>query len=503
MSTYEVLRKEYENGTLSLDSLRSYVDNLLLDNYYEDSLIGYASRVLTYMDKSYSSDYGTACVYKKKDGGNICFGLSPDFLFKGCKNEDEFLSVLCHEVNHIIYQHIYLFYDYRETEFGMRIVNLASDVHANLGLDNLPSGGFTIDTFKNLCNVRSIGSEFRSVTLTNNTCISASESESIAELCMRVFNDRFVTLLGGSLIDLDEKIKGDTHTSFSLELLKIADGGTSSYFNISSKNMEKAREFAKGILDYIDIALPAVVVGALMGGENELGGIEKDLADLLEDIADVVPDSFNPNKQRSSGSGEGSNKDVNGELEKSEVRWQNVLKLVCRSSMKCFYESTKKKMNRRQMHRLELSGRRKTEVFNVIVACDESGSISDMEYIKFLSEIRGILKEIPCNLTLLRFTSKVKQADTCYSRDSRSVKNLLEKGMSSRYCGGTSFQCVFDCLDKNKYSKESIVIIFTDGCGENSLDFRGYGKRKWVLTDERYKLSVRNEVPRNVLYIKG
>lgn len=72
-----------------------------------------------------------------------------------------------------------------------------------------------------------------------------------------------------------------------------------------------------------------------------------------------------------------------------KVDWKNELKDVS-GNRRCMKEPTFKRRDRRQPHRLDLLGKRVRTGFTVGCVCDESGSMSPMEIMAGLIEIKGI-----------------------------------------------------------------------------------------------------------------
>ena len=500
MVEYGKLKNDFSSGKLSISDVKSFLDNLILKTSFEDSDLGYSCKILSYMKKVVTGDVDTMAVHKDARSGDIVLEISPKFCFTDCRNEKEILAVLHHEVLHILYSHVALFGQYGGNQVSRVLVNLACDVHVNLGISNLPKGAFDFNAFRGMCDVSTVSNFSVEERLKlGRVELNRESSETTAEFYLRVYDYKCKELFGRSITDLVAKVKySGGKVSFEKELLSLSLNGESRLFNVPKGRLEEARRFARELLKYIAIPIP-MLVSSLGGGIEEVGGILKDLEDFIAEVKDIIDNSGKGKGYSKIGSGNSTDKEF--ELEKSTIRWDSIVKLVCRSKIRKETYRSRRKLNRRQPNRLELSGVSKKELFNIVVACDESGSITDKEYIKFISEVKGILKDIKCEFTLLRFTSKIKEASSCNSTNSREVNSLLDGCLSKRYSGGTSFQEIFNYLDENRYPRDSMVIVFTDGYAESSIDFRGYCTRKWVLASEDYRLSVRNEVVRNVLHL--
>ena len=192
------------------------------------------------------------------------------------------------------------------------------------------------------------------------------------------------------------------------------------------------------------------------------------------------------------GRGIGSSRDgykVGKHKSKSRVPWQAVLRDRL-NSVSREHEGTKKRINRRQPERLELSGRKRKRALSIIVGVDESGSISNEEYSYFIEELYKILGEFECTLHLYEFTSSIESYTYVPSDKMRKFKKRKQELASVRFSGGTSFQPVFDAISENKkIEKGSVLVMLTDGEGEYSVDFKKQEERIWIVVGGRETLS--------------
>ena len=174
---------------------------------------------------------------------------------------------------------------------------------------------------------------------------------------------------------------------------------------------------------------------------------------------------------------------------KSQVPWQSVLRNRLNSYSR-EYEGTKKRINRRQPDRLELSGRRRKRNISLIIGIDESGSISDKEYNYFIEEIFKVIGEFDCCLHIYEFTGEVESYTNVPNEKIKSFKRNRKKFGQYRFNGGTCFQPVFDAIkDNKKIDQDSLLIMFTDGYGESEVDYKGQKERLWVVVGGREDIS--------------
>ena len=100
----------------------------------------------------------------------------------------------------------------------------------------------------------------------------------------------------------------------------------------------------------------------------------------------------------------------------------------------------------------------KREDFRMIVAIDTSGSVSDKELNKALSEIYGIYDSHPsCELDILIGDTELKEHKKIYPGQRDEILAMKNKGG-----GGTSHKFVFDWI-KNSNSNPNVLVLFTDG----------------------------------------
>lgn len=235
-------------------------------------------------------------------------------------------------------------------------------------------------------------------------------------------------------------------------------------------------------------------------GDVSAFDIEDAVSELQRSAEVYMPTWF---KRGRSSNGSGMAKEVKKIIYKTEVPWQSVLKnrVASKSTEK---ETSKKRINRRQPTRLELSGKMPKKCLDLFIAIDESGSIGNDEYSYFWSEILAIAKTFSCTLRIIEFTSTVESYTVMTPRE---VKRLNKKSMvfGSRFYGGTCFQPVFDLVDKETRNGDPfMLVVFTDGEGEDHVDFHNVKDRQWVLVGSRTgkayeRLSCKkNELEKNV-----
>lgn len=110
--------------------------------------------------------------------------------------------------------------------------------------------------------------------------------------------------------------------------------------------------------------------------------------------------------------------------------------------------------NRRYFPKHLLPGMKSEKLMNLAIAVDTSGSVTDEEFQRFVSETRGILRMLdPDEITLVQFDTQVKSVDTL-----RSLRDLNEVTFQGR--GGTRINPVIEWAQK---AKPQLLLVFSDG----------------------------------------
>lgn len=175
------------------------------------------------------------------------------------------------------------------------------------------------------------------------------------------------------------------------------------------------------------------------------------------------------------------------------IDWKTLLRQYMTSRI-CGIKRDKNRMNRKQPNRYELRGKKRDSEVDVVVAVDVSGSVGEEALNKFFNEIFAIVNGRVTEITVLNFTSKI---DKEYKAKSKKDIDL------NITCGGTAFSPVFEYMRKRN-RKESILILCTDGYGEEQLDSRRVTHQAtiFVLSEPKNCLSLKGEnLPRNTKVI--
>ncbi|MGL4873204.1 MAG: vWA domain-containing protein [Clostridium sp.] len=167
----------------------------------------------------------------------------------------------------------------------------------------------------------------------------------------------------------------------------------------------------------------------------------------------------------------------------AEVPWQSILKKLI-PSIERGYKKTTTRLDRRQRERLDLRGRLRDRIPEIIVAIDISGSVSKEEFRKIIIEVIQIAESRRAKVKIIECDNEVRRVYNI-----NSINELQDRFDS---LGSTAFSPVFQYLKKNKLTNRPIV-YFTDGEGEKELSVKWNKKNIiWVLTGEEEEFSLKD-----------
>lgn len=176
--------------------------------------------------------------------------------------------------------------------------------------------------------------------------------------------------------------------------------------------------------------------------------------DLEKDITDIVVRARIQSKMSNDKPGT-----IPGDIEllldkilNPKLPWQRILQKYLQKFNKSDYSF--RRPNRRFFPKHHLPSLWGESLIDLAVAVDISGSVSDEEFNRFVSEIAGILRMMmPEKITLIQFDTNLKSVDV--------VKNVLELvNVPFTGRGGTKIQPVMEWCEKNN---PQCLMVFTDG----------------------------------------
>lgn len=110
--------------------------------------------------------------------------------------------------------------------------------------------------------------------------------------------------------------------------------------------------------------------------------------------------------------------------------------------------------NRRYLPKFYLPSLYSESLLDIAIAVDASGSVSDADFLRFVSETHAIIKSMkPSNISLLTFDTGIRSVNKV-----RSVQELMQVKFTGR--GGTAISPVLEWANQNK---PQLLLVFTDG----------------------------------------
>ena len=93
-------------------------------------------------------------------------------------------------------------------------------------------------------------------------------------------------------------------------------------------------------------------------------------------------------------------------------------------------------------------------IMDLVFAVDTSGSVSDEDFNRFISEVAGVLRMMkPEQITLIQFDTEIKAVDKI-----QHLQDLYKVKFTGR--GGTRIESVIEYINQNK---SQVLLVFTDG----------------------------------------
>jgi len=141
-------------------------------------------------------------------------------------------------------------------------------------------------------------------------------------------------------------------------------------------------------------------------------------------------------------------------LKRPSIPWHIVFRHYLRASVRAFSKASWKRPNRKLGEMAK--GRIPDRMAKVIVAIDNSGSVDDGEFQKFMAELNGIQKNYPSDITIIQCDCKINSVEKLKKNQRYTFKRCGR--------GATSFIPVFDYI-KEKRLCPDVLVYLTDGEG--------------------------------------
>ncbi len=185
----------------------------------------------------------------------------------------------------------------------------------------------------------------------------------------------------------------------------------------------------------------------LIEGDGDPAEMEKEMAEIL--VRAAIQSKVSQDKPGT----------IPGEIEiflnrllNPKLPWNRILQKYLQAFAKNDY--TFRKPNRRFFPEHHLPSLYSESLMNIAIAVDTSGSVSDEDFLRFVTETNSILRMMkPEKITLIQFDTEIKSVD-----EVRNVHELMRVKFTGR--GGTLINPVLDWVNTNK---PQLLLVFSDG----------------------------------------
>lgn len=158
-------------------------------------------------------------------------------------------------------------------------------------------------------------------------------------------------------------------------------------------------------------------------------------------------------------------------LLKPKLPWNRILQKFIQNFVKNDYSF--RKPNRRFFPKYFMPTLYSQNLMNIAIAVDTSGSVSDHEFNRFVTETHSILRMMtPEKITVLQFDTEIKSVT-----EVRNVRELMNIRFTGR--GGTMINPVLEWANANK---PQLLLVFSDGYF-NFYDLETKAKTLWLIHD--------------------
>jgi predicted metal-dependent peptidase len=218
---------------------------------------------------------------------------------------------------------------------------------------------------------------------------------------------------------------------------------------------------------------PGQSPGNVPGFGNDLEPGTGDSAQLEADMQDILVRASIQSKMAGDkpGSIPGDIQIFLDRLLNPKLPWHRILAKYIQAFVKNDYSF--KKPNRRFFPQHFLPTLYSQKLLNIAIAVDTSGSVSDHEFNRFVTETHSILRMMaPEKITVLQFDTEIKSIT-----DVRNVRELMNITFTGR--GGTLINPVLEWANTNK---PQLLLVFTDGYFR-FYDLETKAKTLWLIHD--------------------
>jgi predicted metal-dependent peptidase len=167
------------------------------------------------------------------------------------------------------------------------------------------------------------------------------------------------------------------------------------------------------------------------------------------------------------------------QLTEPKMNWRELLRMQLESTIKSDY--TWLRTSRKGWHvDAIMPGMNNTDMIDIAVAIDMSGSITDAQGRDFLSEIRGIMESFDSyRIHVFTFDTETYNPQ---QYDSDNLEDITDYDLQGG--GGTDFICIFNYLKSQDIEPRKLV-VFTDGYPFGSWGDENYCDTVWIIHGDR------------------
>lgn len=480
-----------------------------------------------------------AAVSHDKTSSRFYIHINPLLMANLCTKPSEVIAIIEHEAYHLMNMHLVIYSNMmKKGEKSRNRMNIGTDCYINQKIDNIPDGCVTVDTVREIALLKedeiqeNRESSYYIKLLEDNERNEENMMFKFSEILQEMQNqkqnkedgkeeeneanqdlidklDKLIEDLKDDLMnnddnELDDKVQ-DSAQEVQNELDQNGKGTQSEQeFTDSNEEMnnnpsrpskldtldkaeklrkdERMKQIAQELCDSGNFGMkPGETLNPdhdewnSQGGYSDdpsMEGLKKDLHDILEKTA-----------SRSRGTMPAEYKEVIEKLKKpAKISWKKILKTKV-GKVRKGKKKTILRFNRRQPFRNDLRGTLPgTRLGKIIVAVDTSGSMSSQALAEVLNEVYHIVKNEKIECEVIYFDSDISKVV--------DIKDANKMKFEIYGRGGTSFQPVFDYLEKQykeerKYNKkEDMVVFFTDGYGEYEIETYGFNDLIWIIMEQ-------------------
>lgn len=166
-------------------------------------------------------------------------------------------------------------------------------------------------------------------------------------------------------------------------------------------------------------------------------------------------------------------------LTEPKMSWRELLRMQLESTIKSDY--TWLRSSRKGWHvDAVMPGMKNTDMIDIMVFMDMSGSIGDAQGRDFLSEIRGIMETFDAyRIMVACFDTEVYNLQVFTSENLDTIDTYELMGG-----GGTDFECMFDFMKQLEIEPKRLV-VFTDGYPCGSWGDENYCDTVWIIHGDK------------------